>query len=496
MSACCVSGCKNRHSLTSKLKFYRIPSGYRLFQANRRRLWLQAIQKVNGSAEELKGNARICGAHFISGEASMDVDNPDFVPSVFTCTKQSPSNKTKLKWVYGRRKRQYRKASMKEEGKTTQSAGDAPMKLKSSVLMEETQTPSSPLVPKESGTLTEGDETETETKTFKPQTTSSPNKVSPFKLPAGIPDLGKMIPTLLLKPVFVPAGGYQCELCDQSFPNASQLLKHKQLHEEEKLFICESCGKLFRSQADFTEHQHTHEFLFQCNICDRSFNTSQNLKRHKLLHVKDGRRCHKCGTRYCRLHNHVLFLPQTKSETDSSITESLLDKPEPKQSFDLDDATQSNVTVTQLQTTKQAASFAPQNPALLSKTHNALPPASYTRIISEIPLPVLKKPYPVPRPPSPVPSFFRNYYLSAFTEPSLAQQPELPPSLQMFSPQYLTSALLDVKRNYEYILSKSGVVINKNTVKEEPRTMTPQDQHSVVEHNKNERIAYDLEIVL
>lgn len=67
MSACCVSGCRNRHSSTSKLKFYRIPSGYRPFQANRRRLWLQAIQQVNGSTEEVRGNARICGAHFISG---------------------------------------------------------------------------------------------------------------------------------------------------------------------------------------------------------------------------------------------------------------------------------------------------------------------------------------------------------------------------------------------------------------------------------------------
>lgn len=67
MSACCVPGCKNRHCSTSKLKFYRIPSGYRPFQANRRRLWLQAIKQVDGSAEEVKSNARICGAHFISG---------------------------------------------------------------------------------------------------------------------------------------------------------------------------------------------------------------------------------------------------------------------------------------------------------------------------------------------------------------------------------------------------------------------------------------------
>lgn len=68
MSACCVSGCKNRYSSASKLKFYRIPTGHRPFQANRRRLWLEAIRRATGSTEELKGNARICGAHFVSGK--------------------------------------------------------------------------------------------------------------------------------------------------------------------------------------------------------------------------------------------------------------------------------------------------------------------------------------------------------------------------------------------------------------------------------------------
>lgn len=138
MSACCVSGCKNRQSSTRKLKFYRIP-----FQANRRRLWLTAIQRETGSTEPLRGTARVCGAHFKSSkinhafislhvitdivyssvkggfveavtlalkltktlfvfvyvfleEASTDSESPDFVPSVFTCTKQS--SKKKGKW--------------------------------------------------------------------------------------------------------------------------------------------------------------------------------------------------------------------------------------------------------------------------------------------------------------------------------------------------------------------------------------------------------------
>ncbi|KAK0132476.1 hypothetical protein N1851_032654 [Merluccius polli] len=66
MSGCCVYGCTNRYS-TSGLKFYRIPTGSRPFQSNRRRLWLQAIKRVDWNEDIIK-NARVCSAHFISAE--------------------------------------------------------------------------------------------------------------------------------------------------------------------------------------------------------------------------------------------------------------------------------------------------------------------------------------------------------------------------------------------------------------------------------------------
>ncbi|XP_035513171.1 zinc finger protein 585A-like [Morone saxatilis] len=502
MSACCVSGCKNRRSSTSKLKLYRIPSGYRPFQANRRRLWLQAIREVNGSTGELKANARVCGAHFISGEASMDHDSPDFVPSVFTSTEHSVSAKKKAKWFYGRRKKRRRTADAETNRRTSPAQVDSPADLQSCVLMEKTETPSSPSGPKEG-------ETETESKTIKSQTTSSPHKAEPsFKVPAGIPKLNKSA-IVLLKPVFVPAGGYLCELCNRKFTNASQLVKHKQLHEEKRSFICEICGKLFTSHADLTEC--VHEPSFPCNMCDRSFTSSHYLKRHKLLHVKDGRKCGRCGVLFCQRHNHILYLPQTESEQDSSIIEpqdlgsnvmpenAPLESAQPDETADLDDDAQNAMTVTPLETT---ASPAPPN--AVSKTRNALPPASYTRILSEIPKPVLIKPSPVKRQPPPVPRYSRKDYLATHVQPHLPQHPELPPSLNMFSPQYLTSALLEVKRNYDYILSKPRVVKKKEVdivkvdiVKEEQceLLLIPPDEKSV-EHIKQERTAYDLEIVL
>ncbi|XP_073326430.1 uncharacterized protein [Pagrus major] len=472
MPVCCVSGCGNKHVPLGALKFYKIPRGCRTFQANRRLLWQQAIQKANGSVEDLARNASICGAHFISGEVSLDIDDPDFVPSVFTSTKQSSGYKKKRKWIYGQRKKRCRTANAEAEGPSTPPRADYP---------DDFQMP------------------------------SSPNKAPPsLRLTAALPDLSKMIPTVLLKSVFKPASGFQCELCNQTFTIASQLLKHNQLHEEQRPFICELCGVLFTNLTDFTEHQREHQPSFPCNMCDRSFTTSQNLKRHKLLHVKDGRKCQKCGVLFCQRHNHILYVPQTKSEQDSYMVEESCEdldgnqmpensqyvKPEPNQTADLDDGAQSTITITYLpMTTVQIPSSASQTPEPLPKTHNALPPASHTRILTEIPEPVFKKPY---SPSPPAPRCSRNNYPATFVQPHLSQLPEFTSSLKMFSPQFLTSAFLEVKRDYEYIFRKPRAIKIEDIVKEEPceLPLIPQSQETVVKHIKEERAAYDLEIVL
>ncbi|XP_056239775.1 uncharacterized protein LOC130174193 [Seriola aureovittata] len=516
MPACCVSGCKNRYSPTTKLRFYRIPSGYRPFQANRRRLWLQALQQVNCSVEGLKGNARICGAHFISGEASMDHDSPDFVPSVFTVsTKQSP--KKKLKRFYGRRRKCHRKASVEKEEITTPPVVDSPAGIQTSVLKEtenelseEIQTASTPSVPKEEETLNEEAEAETRTKAITSQTKSSKNK-SPqsLKLPAGISKLDKMSPVVLLKPLDLPAGRYQYELGNRNFTGVSRLVKHKQPHEEQRV---QQCVHTARNK----------DTSFPCNMCDRLFTTSHNLKRHKLLHVRDGRKCRKCGVLFCRRHKHILFLPQaapvTESEQDSSIDELQnvgsdvmpencpLQESEQIQTDDLDDD-DAQGTITETPTLTTTAPLPTPNPGPLSKPSEAPPPASYTKVVVDVPVPEVLKPSSVPCPPSPVPRDLENPGTSSqlmtplpdkpatFSQPLLPLNLDLPSSLKIFSPKFLTSALLEVKRNYEYILNKPKVVKKVIEVKEEPCELpliTPDEQS--VEQVKKERIAYDLEI--
>lgn len=327
---------------------------------------------------------------------------------------------------------------------------------------------------------------ESELEATESQPTSSPKKaLASFKVPAGTSEMGKMIPTVLLKSVFKPASGFRCELCSQSFITAAQLVKHKQLHEE-------NSKKLLAG--------HIQEPSFSCNMCGRSFATSHVLKRHKLQHVKDGRKCPLCGVLFCQLHNHVLFLPQSQSEQEPAVVES----PEPPEEPEANDEAEGIVTETQKQTfTEQVTSPSSPIPEPLPEIINPLPPPSHRRIFTEVPVPKLKKLSLHPQ----LPENARMDYPVKLVQPPPPQDLQLTSYLKVFAPQRLTSAFIQVERNYDYILEKARKAEDKLVVvKDEPYeqtivappaqpTVTPHAQRPVV-HIKKERIAYDMEIVL
>lgn len=306
---------------------------------------------------------------------------------------------------------------------------------------------------KEEETATDGDETEIQL-----QTTSTPNRAPETTQESkGLSKLPAMIPILCLKSVFAPRAGYLCELCSQKFSCASELLKHKQLHENP--VSCEVGEQVSTEQEEFPER--APEPSFPCNMCDRSFATSQSLKRHKLLHVKDDRRCPRCGVIFCQIHNHVLFVPLPENEQDSTSDEveqnsftdaSVLDEPgrDPEASA--------------------APSVAATEPEPTRETLNPLPPPSHLNIPNEIPRPRLKRllnPH--------VSRCYRDDNPADYIQLHLPRSPQLQPHLKIFSPQRLTSALLEVRRNYEYILSEPAKLKVKCS---------------------EQRTAYDLEIVL
>nr|XP_019951399.1 PREDICTED: zinc finger protein 135-like [Paralichthys olivaceus] len=526
MSVCCVSGCNNRHS-KSKFKFFRIPTGKKPFQVQRRRLWQRAIQRASNNSSGLTVNSRICGAHFISGEVSLDHKNVDFIPSVFQCIKKSPKKKVKrfISTFYGRRKRRYRK---RNAGKEEVKSPPDPVDDHSPVLMEtesevaqELEAPPTPSVANGEETLTKRAEAEEGAETITSKTTSSPNKTSP-SVPAFGPKLDKMNPVVLLKPL-VLQDVYRLQLCNRNVPTVSQLVKEEQLDEEEKPIICQMCGMKFTNQTSVAQHQcvKPEEPSFPCNICDRTFVSSHGLKRHKLLHVKDGRKCNKCGVLFCRRHSHIPFQPATKVEDDSSTDE--LQKEDdnvmPENGAPKSDKSpaQSTVTVSPGLTTTTTVPSPPTitttvpTPPTTIITTAAVLTSPFTTVVLTPPITTTSVPthkFPRPAPCKRVPEIIKPAPPSASCPPppvagrssnpdtsaEVVPPPKLPSSLQMFSPQCLTSALFQVERNYEYILSKSKDV--KKEIKEEPceRPISPQEE--IVEQVKYERIAYDLEIVV
>ncbi|XP_056153568.1 lethal(3)malignant brain tumor-like protein 2 [Lampris incognitus] len=87
--SCCVVGCTNRKRGDNKrLHFYRMPKRKSPVEKRRRQAWIRAIGREDWKtwSDEKISNAKICGAHFISGQRSDDPEHPDWIPSVFKRT--------------------------------------------------------------------------------------------------------------------------------------------------------------------------------------------------------------------------------------------------------------------------------------------------------------------------------------------------------------------------------------------------------------------------
>ncbi|KAM4610825.1 uncharacterized protein ACJ7VT_013977 isoform 2-T2 [Polymixia lowei] len=317
-------------------------------------------------------------------------------------------------------------------------------------------------------------------KTNKPEKLCEPKtKLPSFKVPSGIAK-----PLHVLVPPAVPPGGFHCEVCNQHFYSFPQAMRHKQFHNEERPFPCAVCGKRFLNRSHHNDHQriHTGERPFPCELCVRSFTTNHNLKRHQKIHTKeDTYRCRKCGILFCERHkaNWVQsnFEPKVESELETPVA-----PPNPSNDLKLE-----NDVEQKLEQTSELISADTQSTLTAIPMSNISPSLdTHTEISSQ----TNASPPPYPNPPS---------------RTSLAQPPHPITSFQIFAPQSLTSAFLEVKRNYEYLLDKTSYVKKKkkkkkktkNNVNEEQSesSSNSQEEQSDGQH-KLQRIAYDIEVVL
>ncbi|NXY16057.1 ZN142 protein, partial [Atrichornis clamosus] len=91
---------------------------------------------------------------------------------------------------------------------------------------------------------------------------------------------------------------YHCDECEYCTNRADALRVHKETrHQEARSFICEQCGKAFKTRFLLKTHlkKHSEEKPYVCNACGRAFRWAAGLRHHYLTHTNE----HPFFCRYC-----------------------------------------------------------------------------------------------------------------------------------------------------------------------------------------------------
>ncbi|GAB0096619.1 hypothetical protein DMENIID0001_121490 [Sergentomyia squamirostris] len=91
---------------------------------------------------------------------------------------------------------------------------------------------------------------------------------------------------------------HPCPFCDKKFTRSGQIQTHvRVVHQGDKPFVCEECGKSFGTKCGLSEHKITHsgEYGIQCPHCPKRFKSNARLKRHIDVHNENKYTCPHCG---------------------------------------------------------------------------------------------------------------------------------------------------------------------------------------------------------
>lgn len=90
---------------------------------------------------------------------------------------------------------------------------------------------------------------------------------------------------------FYLAKSHQCDYCEKSFDNRSNLMRHMNLHKDvTPNYVCEQCGASYSAMHSLKEHmndKHTKKKMHVCEVCNREFTNRHLYKNHVVTHSED-----------------------------------------------------------------------------------------------------------------------------------------------------------------------------------------------------------------
>ncbi|CAG5001551.1 unnamed protein product [Parnassius apollo] len=81
---------------------------------------------------------------------------------------------------------------------------------------------------------------------------------------------------------------YMCEVCGRMFKSPALLNDHSLVHSGLKQFECPQCHKVFPRRYSLVNHRRLHrrpKSTHQCGVCNKTFSNAFNLKRHRMIHT-------------------------------------------------------------------------------------------------------------------------------------------------------------------------------------------------------------------
>ncbi|XP_048224967.1 uncharacterized protein LOC125368153 [Perognathus longimembris pacificus] len=117
---------------------------------------------------------------------------------------------------------------------------------------------------------------------------------------------------------------FKCSACGKVFNKKHLLAGHEKIHSGVKPYECTECGKTFIKSTHLLQHQmiHTGERPYECLECGKAFNRKSYLTQHQRIHSGEKPyKCGECGKAFTHRSNFVLHSRRHTGEKSFVCTE-------------------------------------------------------------------------------------------------------------------------------------------------------------------------------